>query len=157
MPLDDDKPSEQSKKIGIRKVSSQKSIFDDAPKKPSQEDLQKNAKKAEENFSENKTRAYQLANDFLRAMEDKTLPENKNVFQKDMEKELLRNMSNLAQEINSDPLELDGVGSLSWIVLLLKTCLTQRDKINTLEYNVRDKLSKIEKKLQGLDNTPKSE
>jgi hypothetical protein len=62
-------------------------------------------------------------------------------------------MSKLAQEINSDPGELDGVGSLVWVVLLLKSCFAQRDKINNLEY----KLSLIEKRLDKLDKPAKSE
>jgi len=157
---DNDAPSEQSKKIGLNKVSSQKSIFDNAPKRPPQEDFRKQVQKKEEHISANKSRMHELAINFNKAMEDKTLPQNKNIFQRDMEIELLRNMSNLAQEINSDPNELDGVGSLSWVVLLLKNCFAQRNRANNLEYELslaNDRLDAVEKRLKELDKPANNE
>lgn len=154
MPFDEDevKPSAQSQKIGIKKVSPQKSIFESMPKKPGPEDLEQKVQQVQERASGYKAKLYDLAIQFNNAMIDKTLQQNKNMFQREIESELLRDMSNLAQEINSDPMEKDGVGSLNWIVLLLKTCLNQRDRINRLEYA----LSQIEKKFEQLDKLPKS-
>ena len=51
-------------------------------------------------------------------------------------------MIKLAVDVNNDPNEQEGMGSLMWIVLLLKTLLMQRDRINQLEYVV----SQLEKK-----------
>lgn len=137
MPFDDEdneQPSLQSKKVGLKNVSSQKSMFDTMPKKPSQEDLDTKVKQIQDRSSAYKGKAADLASQFNRSMADKTLPQNKNLFQKDAEKEILSQMVQLAIDINNDPSEKEGMGSLSWIVLLLKTCFSQRDKINQLEY-----------------------
>jgi hypothetical protein len=60
-------------------------------------------------------------------------------------------MIKLAVEINTDPNEQEGMGSLMWIVLLLKTCVSQRDRINKLEYSV----SQLEKKLESYQENKK--
>jgi hypothetical protein len=67
-------------------------------------------------------------------LEDRTLPQNKNIFAQEIEKETLGQIMELASEINADPNEQDGIGSLSWVAQLLKTVLYQRDRINKVEY-----------------------
>ena len=155
MPFDEEepKPSVQSQKIGLKKVSSQQSVFESMPKKPTPESFQQKVEKIQERDSSYKVKAAQLVTEFNKAMVDKTLPQNKNMFQKEIEMELLRNMVKLAQEINESVQEREGEGSLSWIAILLKQCFSQRDRINTLEY----KLSIFEKKLSELDVPKKSE
>jgi hypothetical protein len=155
MPFDeeDEKPSEQSKKIGLKKVSTQQSIFDSMPKKTSPEEFQQQVQQSQEHSSSFKVRVAQLALEFNKTMADKTLPKNKNLFQREVELELLRNMIKIAQEVNEAPLEREGEGSLGWITILLKTCFNQRDRINNLEYWI----SSIEKKLAELDSVKKSD
>jgi hypothetical protein len=155
MPFDeeDEKPSVQSTKIGLKKVSTQQSIFESIPKKPSSEEFQQQVQQVQDRASSFKTKVAQLAAEFNKSMADKTLPQNKNVFQREVELDLLRNMIRVAQEVNEHPLEREGEGSLGWITILLKTCFNQRDKINNLEYQ----LSVIEKKLSTLDTVKKSE
>lgn len=140
---DDESPSIKSTKIGLKNVSSQKSIFDSMPKKPTQNDLDTKVKGIQERDSSYKSRAADLVLQFKKAMDDKTLTENKNIFSKELEKEVLGKMIQLAVEINNDVNEPEGMGSLSWITLLLKTCFSQRDKVNNLEY----KITKLEKTL----------
>jgi hypothetical protein len=139
---DDEEEIMPSQKVGLKKVSSQKSIFDSIPKKPTQDQLDQNVKGIQERASQYKSRTAELATQFIKTLADKTLQQNKNQFQNEIESELLRNMVRLAQEINADIAERDGEGSLSWITLLLKTCFNQRDKINRLEYSI----SQLEKK-----------
>lgn len=138
MPFDeeDDVPTIQSQKIGLKQVSSQKSIFDSMPKKPTQEEFTEQVRTVQERESSYKVRTANLAVQFNKSMANKTLATNKNMFQKEMEIEILKNMVKLAQEINSDIKEREGEGSLSWITLLLKTCFNQRDKINALEFRI---------------------
>lgn len=167
MPFDEedtDQQSVQSQKLGLKKVSTQKSIFDSMPKKPSQEDLDIKVAAAQKRASTNKVKAMELANQFNKAMSDKTLPQNRNMFQKEVEKELLGKMIQLAVDINSDTVEqYDGMGSLGWITLLLRTCFGQRDKINLLEYRVeqleknKDSVSKeIAEVVKTLDDSKKN-
>jgi hypothetical protein len=154
MPFDEEevKPSLQSQRIGLKKVTGP-SIFDSMPKKPGPEDLKQQVEQFQEKVSSFKVKASKLASDFYKTMGDKTLPQNKNTFQKEIEFELLRDMVKLAQEVNADDKEREGEGSLAWITVLLRTCFGQRDRINLLEYQ----LSIFEKKLSELDNQKKSE
>lgn len=147
MPFDDDsneQPSLQSQKVGLKNVSTQKSIFENMPKKPTQQDLDVKVKNIQEKASGYQAKAAELSVQFNQLLADKTLPQNKNPFQKELELETLRNMVKLAQEINSSPHERAGEGSLSWIILLLKNCFTQRDKINSLEYQIAQLSAKID-------------
>jgi hypothetical protein len=144
MPFDEEEESQDlTPKVGLKNVSSQRSIFDNLPKKPTQDDLTKKVNTLQERSSSHKTRAAELSTQFNQIMNDKTLKQNKNIFAKELERELLTKMAQLAIDVNNDQQEQEGMGSLSWIILLLKTCLNQRDKINQLEFFV----SQLEKKL----------
>lgn len=146
MPFDedeDDLPAD-NQKSRLKNVSTQQSIFDKIPPKPSQKSFEKQVQSIQEKNNQYKQRAAELAIQFKKSVEDKTLPQNKNMFASEIERELLSKMIELAVEINNDPNEQEGMGSLGWIALLLRTILSQRDKINKLEYN----LSTLEKKLE---------
>lgn len=140
MPFDD---NEHKSKVGLKQVSSQPSIFDNMPKKPSQEDFNQQVQKVQEKKSQYNAMASELIVEFSKSIKDKTLPQNKTIFQKEIETELLSKMVKLAAIINNDGDEQEGMGSLGWITLLFKTAFAQRDRINILEYN----LSQIEKKM----------
>lgn len=129
---------------GLRKISSKKSIFDDIPKKPSQDEFEAKVKKVHDRSSNYKVQAADYSSQFKKIISDRTLVQNKNVFSTEIETELLSNMIKLAVEVNTDPNEQEGMGSLMWIILLLKTCLSQRDRINKLEYIVTQLEKKIE-------------
>lgn len=113
-------------------------------KKPSQEDFEKKVKSIQEQNSLYKQKAAELAVQFKKVLEDKTLPQNKNIFSIEMEKEVLSKMVQLAIDINNDPNEQEGMGSLSWITYLFKISLSQRDRLNKLEYAI----SLLEKKTE---------
>jgi hypothetical protein len=169
MPFDeeiDDTLNEPTKKTGLKQVSSQKSIFDGAPKKPSFETFSKKVDEAADKAQSYKLKSAELAIQFLNLINDTTLKANKNIFTKEMEKELLTNLVSLSIDINNDPLEKEGMGSLALITLLLKTVLMQRDKINELSFNytqLSKKVSEevlselIDKKISSLDLSKKSE
>lgn len=145
MPFDEDENINTSQKIGLNKVSAQKSIFDTLPKKPNQEDFEKKVAAAQEKLGGYKQKASELAVQFKKIMDDKTLPQNKNVFSIEVEREVLSKMIQLAVDINNDPDEQEGMGSLSWITFLFKLVLSHRDRINSLEYQI----SLLEKKLES--------
>lgn len=156
MPFDNEpqKPSVHAQKIGLKKqVSSQPSMFDNMPKKPTPQEFEQQVKAVEERGSNYKSRAADLATRFNKALADKTLPVNKNQLQLEVEREILTNMVKLAQEVNADDNEREGEGSLSWIIILLKTCFAQRDRMNVLEY----RLSQLEKKNTTVDKPKPSE
>jgi hypothetical protein len=133
MPFDDDDKLPQTPKIGIKYQG--KSIFDDLPKKPSLDEFTKEAQEVNKKLEGYGKRASELVAQFKKLMDDKTLPQNKNQFASEIEKEVISNMINLAIEINSDENEIEGMGSVGWIALILKYLLVQKDKINQLEYS----------------------
>ncbi len=152
MPFDEEPEEiEQTSKKGLRKVSSQKSIFDDQPKKPSQEDFENKVRRVQDKSTGYKKVAAEYSVQFKKMISDRTLLQNKSIFASETESELISNMIKLAVEINTDPNEQEGMGSLMWIVLLLKTCVSQRDRINKLEYSV----SQLEKKLESYQENKK--
>jgi hypothetical protein len=144
-------------KVGLKKISSQKSIFESMPKKPTQEDLNDNVKQVQNRVASHTNKAADLVLQFKKAMEDKVLFENKSIFAHEFEKEILTNMVTLAIDINNDPNEKEGMGSLSWITLLLRNCFAQRDKINKLEYLISQQDKKIEEIILALDSKKNSE
>jgi hypothetical protein len=143
MPQDKDKdaplpmqgPQEWTPKSTMKKPGTQ-SMFDGKKKPPSQQEFQQKVQAGQETMAGYKKRAAELFVQFQRSMGDKTLAQNRNIFNSETEKEMLQNMLQLATDINNDPNEQEGMGSLTLITLLLKTCLTQRDKINELEFAV---------------------
>jgi hypothetical protein len=145
MPFEEKDPDKFAPKIGVKKVAGPKSMFDGKVKPPTQQEFQQKVQIAEEKKSGYKSRAADLFIKFNKAILDKTLSQNRNIFNVESEKELLQNMMQLAIEINSDGNELESMGSLTLITCLFKTCLAQRDRINEIEYA----MSALQKKLDS--------
>lgn len=136
MPFDEEGPKEFKPKFGLKKIEGQKSMFDGQPRKPTQQEFQQKVQSAQDTLSGYKKKAADLFVRFNKSMSDKTLIENKNLLHHETERELLQNMIQLAIDINNDPNEQEGMGSVTWITLLFKTCFAERDRINKLEYNL---------------------
>ena len=138
-PFEDDYDTaniESKPKVGLKNISSQKSMFDNVDKKVTQQDFDNKIKSIQESQSLYKRRSADLVLKFKKIMNDKTLKQNKNVFIVEMEKEVVLEMIKLAIEINNDVDEEDGMGSMSWITLLLQQAIAQKDRINELEYQL---------------------
>lgn len=119
------------------------SMFDNQRKKaPTQQEFQQKVQDSQETLAGYKRRAAELFVAFQRSMSDKTLAQNRNIFNVETEKEMLQKILQLAAEINGDPNEQEGMGSVTVITLLLKTCMSQRDRMNELEFA----LSNLQKK-----------
>ena len=135
-------PDEYTPKGGVK--SQGQSMFD-SKRRPTPQEFQQRVQQSQEKMSGYKKRAAELFVQFQKTVSDKTLPQNRNIFNAEAEKEMLQNMLQLAGEINNDPNEQEGMGSLTWITLLLKTCLSQRDRMNELEYTI----SMLQKKYES--------
>lgn len=174
MPFDT-APKDPKDRLKLNPIKGQPSMFDNQPKKPTQEEFQQQVQVSQEKLSGYKKRAADLFLQFSKVINDKTLPQNRNVFNTETEKEMLQNIMQLGIDVNNDPNEQEGMGSLSLLTFLFKTCLAQRDKINELEYSFQSLTKKLdahvltdfiskevhkvltlmkkEKKLQELDKT----
>lgn len=133
------------KKVGL-KLSNAESMVASIPKKPSKEEFIKKASEVNETLNSYTGRAADLASKFKRVLEDKNLPQNKNMFVADSERELLANLVQLAIDMNTDEHEQEGMGAVGLITLLLRSVLIQRDKINLLDHSV----AVLEKKIKDL-------
>lgn len=136
MPFEDDDDIEIPNKKGVKQLSSQKSMFENKKNNaaPTPQQFEERVQQITKKNNEYKSRAGELAIQYKKIVLDKTLPQNKNVFAEEVEREILTKMINLAIEINNDEDEQEGMGSLGWITLLMKHQFTVRDKINDLEY-----------------------
>jgi len=137
----DNTPKDFKPKSSLKPVEGSPSMFDKKPKPPTQQEFEKKVQEVQEQSSAYKRRAADLFMQFNKTLMDKTLPQNRNVFNIETEKEMLQNMLQLATEINNDSNEQESMGSLTLITLLFKACLAQRDRINQAEYSI-DVLSK---------------
>lgn len=131
MPFDDEVPKTPKVKL---KNQNKPSIFDSMPKPVSKDANFKEAAAANSRSNDYKQKAVDLSIRYKKLLEDKTLDFNKAQSSSEEENLVIRDMVNLAIEINTDELELEGMGSIGVITLLLKMLLLQRDKINKLEY-----------------------
>lgn len=153
MPFDEeeqDKVSPHSQKVGLKKIN-QNSIFDSVTKKPNMDSFNKNVKNAVANASYYQSTMMDLMGKFDALMQDKTLYQNKNPFEKQMEGDLLKELISFAKTVNNDPDELEGEGSNNLIALLFKNSIRQRNKINNLEFSIKELEKKVD--VQFLINT----
>jgi hypothetical protein len=142
-------PKDLNNRLGVQPIKGQKSMFEGKPKPPTQQEFQEKVQGTYDKMSGYKKRAADLFVQFTKATADKTLPQNRNMFNVETEKEMLQNMVQLAIEINNDPNEQEGMGSLTWITCLFKTCLAQRDRINELEFTLDFMKKKLDSNVLG--------
>src|SRR5271165_5787681 len=149
MTFDDDKKVEPNRRPGL-KIKNDNSMFANQPKKPTKQEFDMVVKKAQSLDQEFKERAADLAINFRKILEDKTLIENKNLMSIDLEREIIGNLAQLAVDMNNNENEeKDGMGGVGLSSLLFRCMLIQRDKINSLDYSI-NQLNKSFKELQLL-------
>jgi hypothetical protein len=142
MPFDEEAIEEQKQNVGLAKSFTNRAKQTNNVKKPTVKDLENSVREIENKKNSYKQRGSELTIAFKKAILDKTLKRNRNILQEEIEKELLENMIRLSVDVNNDQNEPEGSGSLMWIILLLKTCLAQRDRINDLEYALTQMIDK---------------
>lgn len=114
--------------------------------------------KADQAFNrdqEYKAKAAELGTKYRSFLEDKILPENKTLINKDIEQETVNKLILLANEMNNDEIQPEGIGGVVLSILLMKMLLVQRDTINSLAYKI-DKLEKSMNVLVSEAKTAKS-
>lgn len=139
----DERPKDFTPKRGLKDMPGQKSMFDNKPKPntPTPQEFEQQVQHIQDKKTTYQITASELFLQFMKTIADTTLVKNRNVFAIEAEKELLGKMIAFAREADSDPNEQECEGSLTMIVLLCKTCLSQRDRINDLASSL-DELQK---------------
>ena len=146
--IDPEQGLEQQARRGL-KLDASKSKF--TRKAQEEEEFEKRADSANEQLNDRKTRAVELVKRFWETIQTKTLPTNKGPIQKNLEKEMLSNLIELASEMNHDVNEQESAGSVAMITLLFKTVIFQRDHLNELEFKVTQLEKKLNKASSGAD------
>jgi len=67
---------------------------------------------------------------------EKTLVQNKTVMARDIEQQIITEFVQSGLAINQDPSEPEGYGSAAMIHILCKIIMTQRDRINNMEFEL---------------------
>lgn len=140
---------EQAKRKGL-KIGPSKAA---PPPKPPPEEFAQRAEAVHQNSEDIKQRTVKAVQTFLEVVQSKELDQNKSVIKKDLEKQALHEVIQLMRINNNLETEEDGIGWTGSIVVLMKIALTQRDRINNLEY----RLETLEKKYKNppeKDNSP---
>lgn len=127
------------------KIDNSKSIF--SQKKKTEEEFNQAVESKIEQNEEFQKSAFILGSNFIKIVEDTTLPENKLQTTLSLEKETLTKLVEFAKVVNNTDSEPLGMGSVSLIILLFKSTLLLRDKINKLEFK-NSQLEESVKRLQ---------
>jgi len=151
MPFDEDlEDISKLKMVG----KNERSMF---KQEPSSTSLEEKVKEIEKNKQKYRQEIAKLSLQLKKVLDDKTLQENKNVLSKSIESDTVKEIIDLAQKINSDQNEQEGMGSLLLCTILLKALLSSRDRQNKIEYDLsvlKDEFKKfpdmIEKRLERL-------
>lgn len=102
---------------------------------------------AEERISFFNSEFPKLGQDFFTFMQNKTLLKNKGPVEKDIESQLLRKISMLAEQMNIDETQKESAGSMALSTLFMIVFRDLRDRINLLEFdlvNLQNKISAME-------------
>ena len=128
------------------------------PAKPSKEEFNKTVAKNENASLDYNNRAVDVALKFRAAIESTVLAQNKTTNDSLAEKDLIRDIVQLATDMNNDELQEEGIGSVAIISLVLRNLLTQRDRINSIDHKnflLEAKVAELTSKLEELDKKQK--
>lgn len=152
-PFDDDYSDLKKQIKPQQKLTNEKSMFN-VP----ENNFEEKVKEIEQNKQKYKQKISQAALNFKKIIEDKTLSENKSPISKEIDSQVLKELTDLASKINSDESEQEGMGSILLNTILLKFMLVYRDRFNSLEYKIQllnNRIDEfptlIEKRLDRLD------
>lgn len=108
------------------------------------EDFDTKAAEAIERAQLRNQQAYDVSQQFQELFKSKTLPENKGPIEQNLERDVIKKITEFAIEINNDPNEPEGMGSTGVDILLLKTVIALRDNLNEAQF----KIAQLEKQLK---------
>lgn len=136
----------QLNRRGGVKLNSSKSQFTKETVKKEVFDQQ--ADEVYDQMQDRKQKAVELVQQFWSFIKDETLVAEKGPIRKNLEKDIVSKLLTFASEMNNDPKEAEGAGSVAVITLLLKTVLYLRDTNNEARY----RLSMLEQKVNKLSS-----
>lgn len=137
---DDNLPSAKNQKI-----TNENSIFKNFQ---GSKDISAEVNKIEQEKQKYKVEISKSIIKLKKVLEDKTLSENKSPLSHQIDSDVIRELASLADKINDDENEKQGMGTFLICTTLLKFMLIYRDRFNQLDY----RLSKLESKVDDFPN-----
>lgn len=154
---DDEDAKLQQLRRGKLKIDSAKSQFTkNAIQQATQkEKFEQQADVTFDQIQNRKERAAELVQQFWSFVRDETLVSEKGPIKKNLEKETINKLLSFASELNNDPNESEGTGSVALITLLLKAVIHFRDANNESNYRLSEAEKKINKLSSQISALPK--
>lgn len=146
----DELEQEQTKKVNLDRS---KSRFSKRKEKPQL--FEEKAAKINESNQNYLFEAFELGKEYKEILFNKTISANKTFIEESREQEVLGKIIDFARRANHDESEIEGSGSVTIIVLLLKCLLQLGDKYNDVEYKyhiLEKNHVKLEKKFNLLSS-----
>ena len=128
--------------VSKTKLDNSRSRF--AQKSLEKQNFETKAVEVQEKIQERKQRAFELSQEFLEILKSKTLVSNKGPIEQSVERDVIKKLTEFSIEMNTDPDELENIGSTGVNVLLLKSVLILRDSLNEANF----KIDKLEQELK---------
>ena len=116
------------------KIDNSKSRFES--KKQLKQQFEESVKEISESSNEKKIKGMKLSASFIEILKSGTLQENKGPIEKNVEQDVLKQILDFSNELNNDPSEPEGLGSVAVSAILLKSVLLLRDKVNELSHEL---------------------
>lgn len=132
---DDSIQIEEKKNQGL-KISNKKSMFDQEKAKVSQSDFEEAVSEFKQKDNDIRNKIADLSIKYKSFFNDKTLKKNQSVIKRELEQGTIRELSEIATQLNMDQSKPEGIGSVGLATLLMQVVLVQRDTINDLAYQV---------------------
>jgi len=154
---DDESDSLPEGNTGL-KISGNKSRYAKDPdeQKSTTEDFENAVAGMKNNEMEVKNRIADASTKYRALIRDRTVSENKSPLKASLEKEVVKELSDLGLQLNNDQSRPEGIGSIGLCNLLMQINFQQRDRINNLAYEVV-KLKRIIEKLAQESSETKSD
>jgi hypothetical protein len=120
-------------------------------KNSSQPDFDLSIQEAQERINFFNAEFPRLGQEFFAFMQNKVLSGNKGPQEKNSEAQLLRKISMLAEQMNVDETQKESAGSMALLTIILIVLRDLRDRLNSLEFEFREKNSALEKRIEILE------
>ena len=135
--------NKSNRNLKLDNRNSRFSKLEDGAKVPTKQEFEHKAIQVKQKHLDINARVAELSGQYRGLFQSKTLPENKTPHQKQLEKEIIFNLSQLCLDLDNDETQKEGIGSIGLCKILLSLLLEQKDNINILAYEV----SKLKKAL----------
>lgn len=153
---DDERDATPDGNTGLKLTGDKSRYAQKSTPNPTTEDFENAVAGMKNDEIEIKNRIADASTKYRSLLRDRTVSENKSPLKQSLEKEVIKELSDLGLVLNNDQQRPEGIGSIGLCNLLMQMNLQQRDQINDLSYEVV-KLQRVIEKLVQQSSEPKAD